>query len=130
MQKSHYFLTNRVLILKMIILPDSRIWGSLLAAAKVNGNKEVGEYAAQRVLELESDNVGYYTLLSNVKASVGRWDEVEEVRKVMSEKEFKKKPGWSCIEVKGTIQGFVSGDRSHPEAEEIHGMLGYLSRAT
>ncbi|XP_058728246.1 pentatricopeptide repeat-containing protein At4g35130, chloroplastic-like [Vicia villosa] len=119
-----------VVILKMKILPDSRIWGALLAASRVYGNKMIGEYAAQRILELESDNAGYYTLLSNVKASVGRWNEVEELRRVMSEKKLKKKPGWSCIEVKGVIQGFVSGDISHSEADEICKMLCRLSRAT
>ncbi|KAK7278859.1 hypothetical protein RJT34_23898 [Clitoria ternatea] len=116
------------IIFKMVILPDSRIWGALVAASRVYGNKKLGEYAAQRLLELEPDNAGYYTLLSNVKASVGRWNEVEELRRVMSEMDIKKKPGWSCVEVKGIIHGFVSGDLSHPEAEEIYGALGRLSR--
>ncbi|KAK7345101.1 hypothetical protein VNO77_15536 [Canavalia gladiata] len=116
------------IILKMIILPDSRIWGALLAASRVYGNKKFGEYAARRLLELEPDNAGYYTLLSNMGASVGRWNEVEELRRVMSERDLKKKPGWSCIEVKDVIQGFVSGDISHPEVEEIYEALGRLSR--
>ena len=118
------------IILKMIILPDSRIWGALLAASRVYRNKRFGEYAAERLLELEPDNAGYYTLLSNTKASVGRWNEVEELRSVMIEKDLKKKPGWSCIEVNGVIQGFLSGDISHPESEEIYEALGRLSRAT
>ena len=62
----------------------------------------------QRLLELEPDNIGYYTLLSMYRPSVGQWDEVEEVRRVMNEKDLKKKPGWSCIEAKGMIHGFVS----------------------
>lgn len=118
------------IILKMIILPDSRIWGALLAASRVYGDKRVGEYAAERLLELEPDNAGYYTLLSNVKASVGRWDEVEELRRVMSEKHLKKKPGWSCIEVKGIMHGFTSGDISHPKADQIYEALGSLTIAT
>ncbi|KAK7355142.1 hypothetical protein VNO80_14388 [Phaseolus coccineus] len=118
------------IIVKMVILPDSRIWSALLAASRVYGNKKFGEYAAQRLLELEPDNAGYYTLLSNIKASVGRWDEVEKLRRVMSERDLKKKPGWSCIEVTGFIHGFVSGDKSHPEAEEIYEALGRLSIVT
>ncbi|XP_027364305.1 pentatricopeptide repeat-containing protein At5g16860-like [Abrus precatorius] len=118
------------IILKMIIQPDSRIWGALLAASRIYGNKKFGEYAALRLLELEPNNAGYYTLLSNVKASVGRWNEVEELRRVMSERDLKKKPGWSCIEVKEVIQGFVSGDISHPKAKEIYEALGRLSRVT
>ena len=83
------------------------------------GSKKFGEYAAQRLLELEPDNAGCYTLLSNVKASVGRWNEVEELRKVISERGLKKKPRRSCIEVTEGIHGFVSSNKSHPEAEEI-----------
>ena len=75
-------------------------------------------------MELESDNVDYCV------ASVRRWDQVEEVRKVIREKDLKKKLGWSYIKVKGTIQGFVSRDRSHPKVDEIHKMLAYLSRVT
>lgn len=118
------------IILKMVILPDSRIWGALLAASGVYGNKTLGEYTAQRLLELEPDNAGYHTLLSNVKASAGRWNEVEELRREMSEKDLKKKPGWSCIEVKGVSYGFLSGDITHPEAEEIYAALCTLSRVT
>lgn len=118
------------MILKMTIPPDSRIWGALLAASRVYGNKKIGEYTAQRLLELEPDNAGYFTLLSNVKASNGRWDEVEELRKVMIERNLKKKPGWSCIEVKGVMHGFTSGDISHPKADEIYETLNNLTVAT
>lgn len=118
------------IILKMVILPDSRIWSALLSASRVYGNKKFGEYAAQRLLELEPHNAGYYTLLSNVKASVGRWNEVEELRRVMSERDLKKKPGWSCIEVNRVIHGFVSSDKSHPEVEDIYEALCRLSRMT
>lgn len=117
-------------IVKMVAFPDSRIWGALLASCKVYGGSRIGEYAAQRLLELEPDNVGYYTILSNIHASVQRWADVEELRRVMSEKDLKKKPGWSCIEVKGEIHGFVSGDRSHQQMGDIYELLGCLSRKT
>ena len=59
-------------------------------------------------MELEPDNIGYHTLLSNLQASFGQWNEVEEVKRVMNEKNLKKKPRWSCTEAKGMIHGFVS----------------------
>lgn len=118
-----------VIIMKMIALPDSRIWGALFAASRVHHNhRELGEYAAQKLLELELDNIGYCTLLSNAQASIGQWNEVEEIRRVMKGKDMKKKPGWSCTENKGRIYGFVSGDRSHHQTEEIYEVLGCLSR--
>ncbi|KAL6141351.1 hypothetical protein ACLB2K_059640 [Fragaria x ananassa] len=114
-------------ILKMLAFPDSRIFGALLSGSRIYGNIELGQYAAQRLLELEPDNVGYFTLWSNTQASVGQWDEAEEIRRTMKENDLKKKPGWSCIEAKGLIHGFVSGDNSHHHIEEIYEVLGCLS---
>ncbi|PSS15706.1 Pentatricopeptide repeat-containing protein [Actinidia chinensis var. chinensis] len=116
------------IILKLVAFPDGRIWGALLAASRVHGNQKFAEYAAQRLLELEHDNAGYYTLISNVQALVERWDDVEEVRRRMKDDNLTKKPGWSCIEAKGSIHGFVSGDRSHPRMVEIYETVEVLSR--
>ncbi|XP_050229235.1 pentatricopeptide repeat-containing protein At4g35130, chloroplastic-like, partial [Mercurialis annua] len=90
------------MIMKMVVASDSRIWGALLAACRVHGDKKAAEFAARRLLELESDNVGYYTILSNIQASVGNWNEVEEVRIVMHDKDLRKTPGWSYIEERGS----------------------------
>ncbi|KAL0339734.1 UNVERIFIED_CONTAM: Pentatricopeptide repeat-containing protein, chloroplastic [Sesamum radiatum] len=115
-------------ILKLVALPDSRIWGALLAAARVHEDHKVGQYAAQKLLELESDNAGYYTLYSNVQASLERWNDVEEVRSAMKDMNLMRHPGWSCLEVEGTFHGFVSGDRSHQQMDEIHAIIECLSR--
>ncbi|OMO60169.1 pentatricopeptide repeat-containing protein [Corchorus olitorius] len=98
-------------IMKMLPFPDSRIWGALLAASTVHGHRKLGEYAALRLLELEPDNVGYHTLLSNIRASDGQWSEVEEVRRAMFDKDLKKQPGWSFIEDNGHTHYFVCGDK-------------------
>ncbi|KAF5750263.1 pentatricopeptide repeat-containing protein [Tripterygium wilfordii] len=116
------------MIMKLAFNPDSRIWGALLAASRVYGDRKVGKYAAQRLLELDPDDVGYHTLLGNIQASSENWTEVEEVRSVMNEKDMKKTPGWSYIEEKGRIHGFVSGDMSHPQVGEIYEVLGSLNR--
>ena len=87
--------------------PDSRIWGSLLAACRVHEDKTLGIYGT-KAFRLEHDNIGYHTLLGNLQASFGQWNGVEEVRRVVNDKDLKKKPGWSCIEAKGMIHGFVS----------------------
>ncbi|KAL6530525.1 hypothetical protein OROMI_028414 [Orobanche minor] len=116
------------IILKHVVLPDSRIWSALLSAARVHEDRKIGTFAAEKVLELESDNAGYYTMFSNVQASAGRWDEVQQVRSVMKEMNLVKYPGWSCLEVKGVYHGFVSGDRFHCQVDEIYGMVECLSR--
>ncbi|OVA13037.1 Pentatricopeptide repeat [Macleaya cordata] len=116
------------IIEKMDVEPDSRIWGALFAASRVYSDNEIGVYAAQNLLELEPDNAGYRTLLSNLHASAERWDEAETVRRVMSEKYMKKKPGWSCIETREGFHGFVAGDGSHSHVREIYETLECLSR--
>ncbi|KAL9687865.1 hypothetical protein QQ045_032273 [Rhodiola kirilowii] len=85
------------IILKMVVHADSRIWGALLSASRVHGDIKMGEYAALRLLQLEPDNVGYYTLLSNIHASEEKWEEVEALRRLVN-KDWKKQSGWSSIE--------------------------------
>lgn len=85
------------LILKLVTFPDSSVWGSVLAASRVHMEKRVGEYAARKLLEMDADDAGYYTLLSNLQASAEMWDEVETVRRSMKARDLIKKPGWSYI---------------------------------
>lgn len=115
-------------ILKMVAFPDSRIWGALLAACRTYMNRNLGEYAAKRILELEPDNVGYHVVLSNMQASAEQWTEVEQLRATATEVNTSKLPGWSCVEANGQVQGFVSGDRTHCLIGEIYELLGFLSR--
>ncbi|XP_027067471.1 pentatricopeptide repeat-containing protein At4g35130, chloroplastic-like [Coffea arabica] len=116
------------LIFKLVPFPDGRIFGALLAASRVYMDKKVADYAANRLLELEPDNAGYHTLISNVKASAEKWFEVEDFRSTIKSKDLMKLPGWSCIEAKGFLHGFVSGDRSHPYADCIQQTLEILNR--
>ncbi|CAN6576921.1 unnamed protein product [Malus baccata var. baccata] len=76
---------------------------------------------------IRPNTVTFLPLLSNTQASVGQWDEVEETRRVASEMDLKKVPGWSCIEAQGIIYGFVSGDGSHHQVEDIYEVLECLS---
>ncbi|VAH58308.1 unnamed protein product [Triticum turgidum subsp. durum] len=108
---------------KMPMKPSSAIWGTLLAACRVHGNSEIGELAAERLLELDPENSMAYVLLSNLYAKSNRWGDVRWLRQVMMEKGIKKEPGCSLIEMNGTIHEFVAGDRSHPMSEEIYSKL-------
>ncbi|PKA66427.1 Pentatricopeptide repeat-containing protein [Apostasia shenzhenica] len=116
------------IIRKMPVSPNVVIWGSLIAACRVHGNLKLGEIAAREILKLEPENVGYRVLLSNIYAAQGRWDEVAEVRTRVKAGGRKKAPAMSSIEVNGAIHGFVIGDASHPQAEEIHAMAAEMQR--
>ncbi|KAL9239524.1 hypothetical protein vseg_013837 [Gypsophila vaccaria] len=80
----------------MPIEPNALIWGTLLAACKVQGDVELGQLAAQKVFELAPTESGAYVSLSNICADLGKWEEVEEIRNQMKGKtRLSKEPGWS-----------------------------------
>lgn len=114
------------LIESMPMEPAPVVWVALLSGCRLHANVELGEYAARRLIELESENDGSYTLLSNIYASARRWKDVARVRSLMKHTGIKKRPGCSWIQgKKGTVTFYV-GDRTHPEWERVYGLLSSL----
>ncbi|KAJ0989763.1 hypothetical protein J5N97_008119 [Dioscorea zingiberensis] len=110
-------------IIDMPFEPTSAIWGSLLGACRVHANVPIGEFVFQRLLDLEPENAGNYVILSNIYANAGRWEDVSSVRQLMKEKTMMKEPGRSWINLDKTVHTFHSGDRTHPQKEEINAKL-------
>ncbi|KAK1399155.1 hypothetical protein POM88_009018 [Heracleum sosnowskyi] len=107
----------------MPMAPNSIIWMSLLSGSKNHKNVKIGEYVAQRVIEVAPGTVGCYVLLSNIYADAGQWDKVSKVREMMRKRGVKKVPGCSAIEHKGMVHEFVVGDKSHYQSEDIYSKL-------
>lgn len=114
-------------ISKMPIKPDAAVWGSMLAACRMHNNIKVGELAAEHLFRLDSNNSVNYVLLSNIYAAAGRWDGKEKIRKVMKDRNLKKTPGRSWIEINNKMYTFLVGDSSHPQTEEIYAILERLA---
>ncbi|KAL3512479.1 hypothetical protein ACH5RR_025196 [Cinchona calisaya] len=104
----------------MLMKPTAVLWRSLLGAARVHGNLKVGEIALKHLIQLEPEASGNYVLLSNIYASMNRWDEMKDVRKLMKEHDINKIPGTSILEIDGVMHEFSSGDKEHPKAKEIY----------
>ena len=102
---------------------DGAVLGALLGACRLHGDVEMANYIGQKLIELEPNSSGGYVLLANVFAACGKWDEFAKVRKKMKDQNVKKVPGFSLIEVKGKSHAFFSGDKSHPQVEEIYELL-------
>ncbi|TKY73224.1 Pentatricopeptide repeat-containing protein [Spatholobus suberectus] len=113
-------------ILTMPSHPDEHILGSLLAACGQNHDIELADYIAKWLLKLDPDNSGNYVALSNVYATVGKWDKVSNIRGLMKEKGLRKIPGRSWIEVGQELHVFIASDRSHPKTDEIYVTLDLL----
>ncbi|TVU13460.1 hypothetical protein EJB05_40518, partial [Eragrostis curvula] len=86
----------------MKVMPDSRIWGALLASCRTHSDSKLADFAAQKLMELEPDNVGYHVVLSNVQAGGGKWGNVEDIRRSMVEAKMLKCPAWSCVPEMGS----------------------------
>ncbi|XP_073010446.1 pentatricopeptide repeat-containing protein At4g14050, mitochondrial-like [Typha latifolia] len=118
-------------IANMPIEPDSVVWGALLGACRIHKNADVGRRVAERLFGMEPQNSGNYVLLSNIYSSLGMWDEVEEVRKLMRYQGVRKEPGCSWMQIKNKMHSFFTGDKQHEQMEEIYATLKELySRLT
>ncbi|XP_062107846.1 pentatricopeptide repeat-containing protein At5g56310-like [Humulus lupulus] len=102
---------------------NAAIWGSLLAASNIHGESDLGEHALQQLMMLEPQNSGSYTLLSNIYAASGSWDESGMIRKVMRDTGVKKMAGGSFIEINNRVHEFIAGDTSHSEFYKIFEVL-------
>ena len=108
--------------------PTAEIWCALLGACQVHSNKELGDIAARKLLELDPQNPGSYVLISNVLAASGRWQHVQDVRMRMKGIGLKKTPGCSWIEVKNKVHTFMARDKSHPQSLEIYQKLAQVTK--
>ncbi|OVA16262.1 Pentatricopeptide repeat [Macleaya cordata] len=111
--------------------PDIVIWRALLSSCRVHRNVDLGERIGDHISQLDpSFHGGGYVLLSNLYASVGRWDRVDRVRKQMNKKKIELNTGCSWIEVDGVVHEFLAADKLHPRITEIHEKLNeVLKRA-
>jgi pentatricopeptide repeat protein len=98
------------LIQKMPVEPNANIWRSLLGSCKIYTNIDLGEWAAERLFQLDPKNSAAYVLLSNIYAAAGRWDDIVKVRKMTQDRMVQKEPGCSWIEVNKIVHTFLVGN--------------------
>ncbi|KAJ4965833.1 hypothetical protein NE237_017682 [Protea cynaroides] len=83
----------------MPFAPWPAIWRSLLSGCRIHGNRELGEWAAQQLIQLAPENDAGYVLLSKVYSEEGNWEDVSKVMRRMEERVIRKDPGYSWIEI-------------------------------
>ncbi|EEF37179.1 pentatricopeptide repeat-containing protein At2g37320 [Ricinus communis] len=114
------------IILRMPILPNAVIWGSLLSSCRLHGSVWIGIQAAEQRLLLEPACAATHVQLANLYASVRYWDKAAKVRKVMKDTGLKTNPGYSWIEIKNKVHRFRAEDRSNTRVGEILTVLDCL----
>ncbi|GAA0157521.1 hypothetical protein LIER_14773 [Lithospermum erythrorhizon] len=107
------------IIRSMTVKPDAIIWKTLLSACKIHKNADMAKRISKEVLNLNPQDSASYVLLANIQASARRWQDVSEVRKAMRDRNVKKEPGISWLELKNQVHQFIMADKSHPQSEDI-----------
>ncbi|XP_010245708.1 PREDICTED: pentatricopeptide repeat-containing protein At1g71490 isoform X1 [Nelumbo nucifera] len=116
-------------VIKMMpFRPSPAMWATLIGACRIHGNVEVGEWAAEKLLEMKPENSGYYVLIANMYAAAGCWSKLAKVRTFMRDLGVRKAPGCAWINVGSGFYPFVVGDRSSPHAQDIYLLLEGLTK--
>ncbi|PSS35647.1 Pentatricopeptide repeat-containing protein [Actinidia chinensis var. chinensis] len=114
------------LLKAMPFKPDEAAWAALLSACKRHGNTQMGIRVANHLLRLEPEDPSTYILLSNAYAGAAMWENVSRVRKRITVMEFKKEPGYSCVDLGKESMVFCAGESFDPMKDEIFGLLKEL----
>ncbi|KAG5599306.1 hypothetical protein H5410_030676 [Solanum commersonii] len=113
-------------VVQMPVPPNAVIWRTLLGACCFFGDIEMAEQVNKRLSDLDPDNCGDHVLLSSIYAFAGKWKDVAMVRRSMAEKNMKKIPGWSMIEIDKVMYSFVAGDKRNEITEEAYNKLSEI----
>ncbi|CAL5439008.1 unnamed protein product [Camellia sinensis] len=114
------------IITRMPYQPSAAMWATLIGACCIHGNTEIGEWAAEKLLEMRPENSGYYVLIANMYAAAGCWNKLARVRTFMRDLGVRKAPGCAWVAVGSGFSPFLVGDTSNPQAHEIYPLLGGL----
>ncbi|CAH9099700.1 unnamed protein product [Cuscuta europaea] len=116
------------LIERMPLHPHAGIYGALLNASRIHKRIDHAEFAASKLFEMEPENDGNYILLSNLYASVRRWEDVERIRGLMRKEGISKTTGWSWVEHGGKMHKFIVGDQFHEKSDDIYRVLREMEK--
>lgn len=116
------------IITSMPFPADSSIWAALLNGCRIHRRMDIIKNSEKTLLDVDTADAGYYTLLSNIYADQGAWDKFGKVRSMMQSKGLRKVPGYSTIEIDKRIYRFGPGDTSHSQTKDIYSFLENFQR--
>ncbi|XP_009115595.1 pentatricopeptide repeat-containing protein At1g22830 [Brassica rapa] len=74
----------RDIIRRMPYEPSRAMCATLIIACLIHGNKDIGEWAADLLWEMEPVKLGHYLLIADMYTVTGSWSKLEEVKRLMS----------------------------------------------
>lgn len=102
---------------------DASIWGALLNGCRIHQRMDMIKGIEEDLLDIKTDDTGYYTLFSNIYAEGGNWEEFGNVRLMMKGIGLRKVPGYSVIEIDKRVYRFGAGDTPLPQMKEVYSFL-------
>ncbi|KAJ8749319.1 hypothetical protein K2173_018802 [Erythroxylum novogranatense] len=114
------------LIQSMNSKPGLAIWVALLSGCHKCRKLSFGMMAAKKILDISSDDLGIYALVSNFFSLAKKWEEVAIVRKKMKVTGLRKVPGYSAVEVDGKPEVFLMEYKYHRRYLDIVQVLDGL----
>lgn len=102
---------------------DASIWGALLNGCRIHQRMDMIKSIEKDLLDIKTDDTGYYTLFSNIYAEGGNWEEFGNVRLMMKGIGLRKVPGYSVIEIDKRVYRFGAGDIPLPQMKEVYSFL-------
>lgn len=109
------------------IREDAGLLSTLFSACRLHRDIELGEKIAKFLIEKDPDDSSTYIVLSNMYASVKKWEEVRKIRLKMKELGLRKNPGCSWIEIGERIHPFFAEDKLLRQADMVYECLAILS---
>ncbi|XVE85785.1 hypothetical protein DITRI_Ditri17bG0119000 [Diplodiscus trichospermus] len=102
---------------------DASIWSALLNGCRIHHRMDMIKTIEKDLVDINTDDTGYYTLLSNIYAEEGNWREFGKVRSLMKGIGLQKVPGYSIIELDKRVYRFGVGDTSLLQTDESLSLL-------
>ncbi|KAJ0971543.1 hypothetical protein J5N97_019502 [Dioscorea zingiberensis] len=105
---------------------NADVLGILLNACKQHGHARLAQEIAQEIISLKPQSAGSYVQLAHSYAAMSRWDGVGDTLSHMRTLGLKKVPGWSFVEINGSITMFFADQSSHNHYDEMILLLKLL----
>ncbi|KAL7100959.1 hypothetical protein ACP275_08G027000 [Erythranthe tilingii] len=117
------------LVHSMPFEPNVVIWSSLLGACRMHNAVELANEVLDQLVKLDPENVGNYSMLSNIHANAGDWGSVASARSRMKETGGERaNKGVSSVELHDEFHEFTVMDTTHPKSDSIYETVDGLSQ--
>lgn len=99
------------IVKNMPFQPDTAIWRTVLDACRKWSNVELGRYAFECAVKLNSDEASSYVSMANIYAAAQMWEQAKEIQEMRLKTGATKMPGKSWwTDSAGIVHAFVAGD--------------------